>query len=426
MPDRLADLPAEFGAVLSEMAPYLLFGFFAAGALAVLISPAWVERHLGGRGMGSVFKAALLGVPMPLCSCGVIPVSASLRRHGASKGATTSFLIATPQTGVDSILVSYSLLGGVFAIFRVFWAFLSGIAGGAIVSLTEGENDGDIANDNSEQCEDACCAPDAGSKLKRIFTYGFGVLPADIGRALLIGLVAAALISVVVPEDYFSDIVPSGILQVLVLMAVGIPIYVCATASIPVASALLLTGVSPGAVFAFLMTGPATNAAAIATIWKVMGRKTAIIYLSTMAVAAMVGGLLLNYIFEVGDISPTGESMWMLPQLIKDASAVVLLGVLGVAVVRPWLAGARKLSPAAKGQVELRVTGMTCHHCTASVRRALLACKGVTDAQIDLESGTALITTTNVDTDRLCLAVDELGYTTEPIEPIEPKETENE
>ncbi len=424
MPDWLTNIPAEFWKVLSEMAPYLLFGFFAAGALSVLISPAWVERHLGGRGMGSVFKAALLGVPMPLCSCGVIPVSASLRRHGASKGATTSFLIATPQTGVDSILVSYSLLGGVFAIFRVCWAFLSGIAGGAIVSFTEGENDGDDSQSaNSKQCEDACCGPDAGSKLKRIFTYGFGVLPADIGRALLIGLVAAALISVVVPENYFSDIVPSGILQVLVLMAVGIPIYVCATASIPVASALLLTGVSPGAVFAFLMTGPATNAATIATIWKVMGRKTAIIYLATMAVAAIVGGLLLNYIFEVGDISPTGESMWMLPKLVKDASAVVLLIVLGVAVVRPWLHSARKLSPAAKGQIELSITGMTCHHCAIAVRRALLSCKGVTDVRVDLESDTALITTTNADTDRLCLAVDELGYTAEP---IENKETEDE
>ncbi|MDY7010986.1 MAG: permease, partial [Planctomycetota bacterium] len=284
MPEWLADIPVGFWDVLSEMSPYLLFGFLMAGVLSVFVSPAMVERHLGGKGIVSVVKAAAFGVPLPLCSCGVIPVSASLRRHGAGKGATTSFLIATPQDGVDSIMVTYGLLGGVYAIFRPIVALVTGIAGGAIVNIADGNStSGDVSADAHKDY----FTRNGHGRIRRIFTYGFDTLPKDIGRALLVGLVLAALISAVVPKDYFSGIFPPGILQILVLMLAGIPVYVCATASVPLVYALIVAGVSPGAAFAFLMTGPATNAATITTIWKVMGRRTTIIYLSVMIAGAL-------------------------------------------------------------------------------------------------------------------------------------------
>ena len=158
MPEWLTNIPADFWLVLGQMAPYLLFGFLVAGVLSVLVRPEFVERHLGGRGIWAVLKASAFGVPLPLCSCGVIPVAASIRRHGASKGATTAFLISTPQTGVDSILATFGLLGPVFAVYRPLAALVSGLLGGAVVSAAE---NGAEAPGPSEKCQDACCAPGA-------------------------------------------------------------------------------------------------------------------------------------------------------------------------------------------------------------------------------------------------------------------------
>lgn len=332
MPEWLTNIPINFWTVLGEMAPYLLFGFFVAGLLSVLISPEFVERHLGGRGIWPVVKASAFGVPLPLCSCGVIPVATSIRRHGASKGATTAFLISTPQTGADSILATFSLLGPVFAIYRPIAALISGALGGAIVSAVEKHT----PHEQVEKCHDACCSAEVKrNATARVLEYGFVTLPRDIGRTLLVGLAAAALISAIVPEGYFSTIVPPGPLQILVLMMVGIPVYICATASIPVAAGLILAGVSPGAAFALLMTGPATNAATVATIWKLMGRQTCLIYLAAMMVAAFIGGLLLDRIVTTTEVQATMHPGWM-PGWIKSVSAVVLLGVLSVgAFYRP-------------------------------------------------------------------------------------------
>ncbi len=415
MPSWFFEIIGEFWGVLSEMAPYLLFGFFVAGLLSVLISPKLIERHLGGRGLWPIIKAAAFGVPLPLCSCGVIPVAASLRRHGAGRGPTIAFLISTPQTGVDSILVTFSLLGGVFAIFRALAALVSGVIGGALVSATERHDDkGDSAGNehNDEPCQDTCCVSKRG-KLRRILAYGYGTLPRDIGRALLVGLVFAALVSALVPKDYFSDLVKPGLLQIVILMAVGIPIYVCATASIPLAYALILAGVSPGAVFAFLMTGPATNAATIATIWKIMGKRATGIYLAVMVVAAVVGGLLLDQIITGQQVLGSNLPGWMLPSAVKHASAVALLGVLLVAIVRPFGHKLVKAGERPEANVELKITGMTCSHCVAAVRRALLSCHGVAEADVDLDAGRARIVGESADPAKLCQAVSELGYNVE-------------
>ncbi|MFC1467933.1 SO_0444 family Cu/Zn efflux transporter [Verrucomicrobiota bacterium] len=290
---KIKDVFLGVWCVLNEMSPYLLFGFLMAGILSVLVSRDFVERHLGGRGLKEIVKAALMGVPMPLCSCSVIPVTAGLRRHGASKGATTSFLASTPQTGVDSIAVTYSLLGGVFTLFRVVVAFVTGLLCGTMVEAFSKTHDEKGVVDE-EHC--SCCSAEAKKKsaLRRMFEYGFINLPQDIGLALLLGVLISAVLGALVPENYFADTFGSGILTMLVMLLIGTPLYVCSTASIPIAMALMQMGVSPGAALVFLISGPATNAATLSTMWKMIGRRSTLIYLASLFVCALGAGLLFD------------------------------------------------------------------------------------------------------------------------------------
>ena len=407
MPEWLTEIPLNFWTVLGEMAPYLLFGFFVAGLLSVLIQPDFVERHLGGRGIWPVVKASAFGVPLPLCSCGVIPVATAIRKHGASKGATTAFLISTPQTGADSILATFSLLGVVFAIYRPIAALISGVIGGAIVSAT-GK---DYPASQTAKCNHACCSTDTKGRVAgRVLGYGFVALPRDIGRTLLVGLAVAALISAIIPKGYFSSIVPPGPIQILVLMLVGIPVYICATASIPVAAGLILAGVSPGAAFALLMTGPATNAATLATIWKVMGRRTCLIYLGTMMVAAFIGGLILDTIVSSQEVQAAMHHGWM-PGWVKAVSAVVLLGVLGFGAFYRPSSQKKKDVPESNETLRLTIKGMTCEHCVTTVKKALLECEGTETVDIDLAAGRAIVSGSQLESALLCRTIGELGYT---------------
>jgi uncharacterized membrane protein YraQ (UPF0718 family) len=336
MVDFLRTIGLDFWGTLTEMSPYLLFGFGVAGVLSVFINAQRVEQHLGGGGFWQVFKASLFGVPLPLCSCGVIPVSMSLHKHGASKGATVSFLLSTPQTGVDSILVTYSLMGPIFAIFRPLAAFVTGLLGGCLVNAVENH---DIRHqpEKKAECTDPCCTNEkAESRLVRAFKHGFVTLPADIGRSMLIGLFIAALIAALVPENYFADKLSGGgnhILSMLIMMVVGIPVYVCATASVPIAVQLIAIGLSPGTAFVFLMTGPATNAATLATLASQVGKRAAAIFLLTVVVSSLAGGLILDAIFQ-GDVNQIIHAHgFMLPGWFKGICAVVLLGVLSRGVV---------------------------------------------------------------------------------------------
>lgn len=316
---------------LCAMAPYILFGFLAAGLLSILISPRTVERQLGRRGFLSSVKAALFGIPLPLCSCSVIPVTVSLRKHGASKAAATSFLLSAPQTGVDSIFVTYSLLGPVFAVFRPIIALFTGIIGGAGVELFAE----DTAGVESEPCQDACCTGSSRNKLYHVFHYGFVTLARDIAKPLLAGIIIAGGIAALVPEDYFSGSLGDGLAPMIVMLIIGIPMYVCSTASVPIAASLIVKGLSPGAALVFLVTGAATNAAGVATVWKILGRRTALIFLGTVAVSALGGGLLLDFLLQF-----TARFGWetlhhseLLPGRVKIVSAVVLLGVLGYSIL---------------------------------------------------------------------------------------------
>ncbi|MBS3821634.1 MAG: SO_0444 family Cu/Zn efflux transporter [Phycisphaerae bacterium] len=444
MQDMGWQIVVEFWRTLAEMSPYLLFGFFVAGVLSVLIRQETVERHLGGEGFVASVKASVFGVPMPLCSCGVIPVSASLRRHGAGRGATTSFLISTPQTGVDSILVTYSLLGWVYAVFRPLVAFASGLIGGALVSMTtrnlpddapaplddtahgcDHGHDGDCDDGAASPkpiCTEACC-DSSRSRTSRILHYGLVELPQDIGRSLLIGLVVAALISALVPAGKLPGILGGGIVSMLIMMAAGIPIYVCATASVPIALALVVKGVSPGAALVFLMTGPATNAATVVTIGRVMGKRTAVIYMLTVAACALGAGLLLDAIYT--HVPAAAESLHHHTPTVaiwKQVAAVALLGVLGYALIKPRLHRA-KGGPSdldvPEETVVLNVRGMTCNHCAASIRRALEETDDVGDARVDLSAGRAIVSGWNLTPATLVQVVETLGYEAEPIEDVQ-------
>ncbi|MEN8128392.1 MAG: SO_0444 family Cu/Zn efflux transporter [Planctomycetota bacterium] len=331
MPEFIETIVVDFWATLAEMSPYLLFGFGVAGLLSVWVNADLVRRHLGGAGFWQVFKASLFGVPLPLCSCGVIPVSMSLHKHGASKGATISFLLSTPQTGVDSILVTYSLMGPIFAIFRPLAAFVTGLFGGCVVNAIE--NHTNALEHKEEKCTDECCSnPAKQNWFVRAMKHGFVTLPSDIGRAMLIGILTAALIGALVPDNFFAEtraVAGGGIVAMLVMMVLGIPVYVCATASVPIAVALIAKGLNPGAALVFLMTGPATNAASLMTLWSQLGLRTAVTYLLTVAGCALAGGIILDAIFR-GDVTQIIHAHgFMLPAWFKSICAVILLGVLG-------------------------------------------------------------------------------------------------
>lgn len=326
---------------LCEMAPYLLFGFAAAGFLSVFLSPEMITRHLGGKGIIPVLKSSLFGIPLPLCSCSVIPVTVSLRKSGASKPAAVSFLLSTPQTGVDSVFVTYSLLGLLFAVFRPLAALFTGVLGGILVRFFAKDSTTDTIEYSEQTCHN--CSSDSCTenedeeipasffgKVRRILSYSFITLPRDLATPLLIGVLIAGLISVVVPDDFFASNLDGGLPALLLMMLVGIPLYVCSTASVPIAAALIAKGLSPGAALVFLITGAATNAAGVSVIWKTMGARTASLYLLTVAVSALSSGYLLNQLFSWFDISVhniTAHSE-MLPDEVKVTAAIVLCIIL--------------------------------------------------------------------------------------------------
>lgn len=311
--------------VTEEMAPYLLLGFLLAGVLSVLISPAVVQRHLGARGWRQVVKAALLGVPLPLCSCGVLPLTVSLRRQGASPGASLAFLIATPQTGVDSYLATHALMGPFFALARVFTALVSGILGGMLLERLEGP-------------VPAVAAPAAAGELAPRRTwrgglrYGLFVLPRAIGRAMLIGIVLSGLIMAAIPESYFVDKLGPGLVSMLVMLLVGLPLYVCSTGSIPLAYAFMHMGLSPGAAFVFLVSGPATSAAALVTIHSVLGTRAVVVCVITVAVSAVAGGLLVDQLVTAQALLSHAHTHAALPPVWRSAAAVALLLLLAPAL----------------------------------------------------------------------------------------------
>ena len=287
--ELLLNILKEIWLVTVAMAPYLLLGFLIAGVLSVLISQDYVRRHLGGSGWIQSLKAALMGVPLPICSCGVIPLAASLRKHGASRGATASFLASTPQTGIDSLMITYALLGWVYAVFRAVVAFISGLVCGVAVSAVSPEEE-----EAPPECTDECCQPKNTHIIKRMLSYGFIALPRNIARAMVIGIVISGIISGLIPESFFADRMGDSVGAMFLMLLIGIPLYVCSSGSVPIALAFIKAGISPGAVLIFLITGPATNAATLTTLWGIIGKKQLIVFLATLSLCALAAGFAMN------------------------------------------------------------------------------------------------------------------------------------
>lgn len=298
-------IAAESFILLARMAPYLLLGIVVAGVLHLVLPVGLVARHLGGGGIVSVFKASAIGVPLPLCSCGVVPVAASLKKSGASSGATVGFLVTTPTSGVDSILATYSLLGGAFTLLRVGISFLIGLAAGIATSLGLRKQDERAAVDQQEApscCKDGCEAQDTGADAKKGFLvrglgYGFGELMGDIARPLFVGTLLGGLIAFLLPPGVLGEYVGTGFLSYLVMLAVGIPLYVCATGSIPLAAALMTKGISPGASLIFLLVGPATNAATMTVVSNMLGRRALFIFLGLLIAGSIAAGVAADAFF---------------------------------------------------------------------------------------------------------------------------------
>jgi len=419
MLDLISNVAWETWLITARMAPYLLLGFLVAGGLSVFISPVWLERHLGGRGMGPVFRAALFGIPLPLCSCGVIPVGASLRQHGASRAATTSFLLSTPQTGVDSILVTWTMLGPFFAVFRPFAALFTGLLGGAAVQLfVPDEHRLSGASDGKAPAQPVGLA----GRLAAALRYGLTTLPADIGRALLIGLVIAGILGAVIPADFLDGYLGRGALSILLMMIVGIPIYVCATASVPVAASFIFLGASPGAALAFLIAGPATNAATLTTIARILGRRAAVIFLLTVAVSAFGGGLLLDFLSpRAGDWLPFLSGTGHHHEQVVWWEHLAGLGLVLVMTQSWWRT--RRQAACCDGEcgpggkmdaplqdLEFTVTGISCSHCSGSVKRAMEELPGVTACGVDLGSGRVWVRGQAVEPAAVVAAIEALGY----------------
>ena len=416
----IKDFISELLFILTEMAPYLMLGFFFAGLLHLLFPKKRVRQYMGKNNFKSVFNASLFGIPLPLCSCGVIPTGISFYKHGASKASTVSFLISTPQTGIDSIFVTYSMLGLPLAIIRPIVAFITGLFGGMITRKIDPEKaEAVIENNDNDDEIPAGFYP----KVKEMFRYSFIDFLQDISNWLIIGLLIAALISVAVPDDFFADRIPNDFLGMLAILLVSIPVYICATASVPVAAVLMLKGLSPGAALVLLMAGPATNAATITMIAKVLGKKSLIGYLGAIITGALLSGFLIDYFlpgewFRVSEhFGHMGHDHGMIPVWLKITSAIILTLLILNGYIQKYISSIKvgTLSKSSSGFKSeniktIHVGGMTCNHCKANVENSIKSVKGVEDVSVDLSSGMVNIKGVSYDLNLIKSGIESIGY----------------
>ncbi len=426
--------------LLNEMSPYILLGFLFCGILHAFVTPRLLTRHLSGNGFKEAMKAALIGVPLPLCSCGVLPTAISLRRSGASTAATTSFLISTPQTGVDSIAATYSLLGPAFAIARPIAAFVTAVLGGSIIGkitkndttpTQEGEHD--CHDDDCHGAEDSCCAikidaptphKSVGAKVMDMLHYGFIEMVESVGGWLVAGLVVAALITVLVPDDIFVGLAEYPLPAMIAVVIIAIPMYVCATGSIPIALSLMLKGLTPGVAFVFLMAGPAANFASYTLLSRTLGKRSTLTYIATIAISAIIIGLIIDYLLPSG---------WFMPHISHAAACCeesaswfstlcsILLACLLIYTLL-MKKGIERINRINRTETktetthidtaimkEYKINGVACSHCKGRVEKGISSLPGVKSVNVDLKRGTTLVEG-DCDAESIKQVVESLGY----------------
>lgn len=399
--------------LINGMSPFILLGFFLAGLMHAFIPSRLYSDYLSDNSFSSVVRAALLGIPLPLCSCGVIPTAMSLRREGASKGATVSFLIATPQTGIDSIIATYSILGLPFAILRPVAALCTALLGGALVNRTESDNDRiqcDIVNSESLSTPLSFVG-----KIKKALHYAFVEMMEDIGKWLFVGLLIAALITLFIPADFFSVFQQNTLLSMLLVLLLSIPMYLCATGSIPIAAALMLKGLSPGTALVLLMAGPASNVASMLIINKVLGRKTLFLYLGSIIFGSIIFGLAADLLMPQSwfiSISDTGipsthpESSWW----GITSSMLLTLLLLNVLLRKFYRKPSEDLSKSTDKETRIyQVNGMHCNHCCNNIVKALQKLEGVKNVRVELQTQIVSVTG-KISDDTVISAIKSLGF----------------
>ena len=345
------------------MAPYILFGLFFAGLLHELVPDSIVTKHLGKDNVSSVMKSTIFGIPLPVCSCGVIPLATSIKKSGASKGATLSFLISTPITGVDSIMATYGIFGWIFTVYRAITSMIIAMVAGILTNIFDKDDiveekkptfsalapqastsfsmNAPTTDESHNTSQSSCCASTSDEKKSFSFLgamhYAFTTLLGDIAKPLFWGLIIGALITVAIPENLAALLSDKTWLSYLVVIMIAVPMYVCATASLPIAAGLMLSGVSAGAAFVFLSAGPATNTVTIGVVKKMLGTKSLFIYLGSIIIGSILFGLGLDYIFDVSAIDPT--SLIHMDEeggIIATISSVVLWGLVLYYMIKPY------------------------------------------------------------------------------------------
>ncbi len=328
--------------MLLDASIYILFGIAIGGLLKMFLSTEYVVQHLGRGRYSSVFKAALFGIPIPLCSCGVLPAAAALKQQGANNGATTAFLISTPESGIDSISISYALLDPIITIARPIAAFLSAMTAGLIENFLNPpvpQRQAQVSHacpvDNC--CDGINCDPDDHrnhhSLFKKIATgmhYAANDLWGDLAGWFFVGLLLAGLISALIPNDIINSYMGGGLSSMLIMLIIGIPLYICATASTPIAAAFIMKGMSPGTALVFLLAGPATNITSLSVIIGLLGKRASIIYLAVIAVVSVICGLALDLVYLRYGIKASaimGQATDIIPWPIKLAGTMLLLGI---------------------------------------------------------------------------------------------------
>jgi len=402
----------NFLSLALESAPWLVLGLVLGGLIKTSLPIDFLNKHLQADSLGAISKATLLGAPLPLCSCGVVPAAVGLRKAGASKPATVSFLISTPQTGVDSILATYSLLGLPLAIIRPVVAFVTGLLGGVLANA--GERNGKEADSADQGTEE-----NYERSVKELFRYGFVELIQDISKWLVIGMLLAAFLSVLIPGDFFTSTISSEYLAMLLMIAASVPLYICATGSIPIAAVLLMKGLAPGAALVLLMAGPATNIATMAVIGNTLGKRSLWIYLGTIIGGALFFGVLVNELLPrewfTGAISSvahvhdhTGWFKWA-------SSALLVLLIINGYFLK--LLSARKESRTDKEKAskmkeiqQYKVEGMTCDHCKATVENGLKDLEGVSEVIADRENSRVSIQSADLSDNLIKETIEKLGY----------------
>ncbi|HID40243.1 MAG TPA: hypothetical protein EYP36_12120 [Calditrichaeota bacterium] len=394
----------------NEMAIYLVFGFLMAGILHIIFPDSFIYRHLGRSSLSSVFKATLAGIPLPLCSCGVIPVAASIRNKGASRGASLAFLTATPQIGTDSFMITYSLIGWVFAVFRIAAAFITAVVSGILANIfTAGREAQPRPSLEIEERKKSI-----NERLRSILSYVQVELFGSIANYLVIGILAAGLISVLIPDGFFEAYLSNHFLSMLIMLLAAIPMYICATASTPIAASLLLKGISPGAALVFLLAGPATNAVTISTVVKTMGKKALVIYIGSISVVSIALGFLLNELaFSYNVEVMMRHQHELLPPWLEWLGSALLLSMLLFHYTRKLYQKSKlqkrpEVNPMAVK--ELNVKGMNCDHCVMTVKRAVSSVIGSDDVQVDLNGGKVIFDYDSDDLEAVRQAIIDKGY----------------